>query len=264
MKAYAQLMRSMRREKSDATIIYQLLIFIIFPMYPCVTLAQNLAVALWRRVLRTVHRHHLSLNFWSNVAGLHVATVDGSSEPFSAYRGWRAEAHPLNNLLARLGHGLVLALTTVQSVGMFVRLLCRLIRLRGYRPFDGFAVADFEAFQISIGMLAILFMSWSAWALNVAWAEDPETLPGPKRLHSERFWASSSQTAAKSLRWILVRGSLLGVAGLAMFYAIAAMDYYRWVSPKLPSWQMSFLTLQNTACSTIGQSSKANSSNANR
>lgn len=221
-KAYAHLMRSIQKDKSDATIIYRLLIFVIFPVYPCFILAQNLAVALWRRYRRPRAGHHLRIYFWSSLTGLHVTTVDGSSEPFSSYEGWRAEVHPLDSsLLARLGRGLVLAVTSVQTIGMFVRLLYRFIYFeRGYEAFSGMAVSDFEAYHLSIGLVAILAMSWSAWVMNVSWAEDSETLPGPKRLHSERFWRTNDRVLARAVRWVAFKGSLTGLLGLALFYAL--------------------------------------------
>lgn len=215
-------MRSLQKHRNDATILYHLIIFVVCPIYPCLILARNLAMALWRRYRRTHYRHHLRVHFWSNLIGLQVIAADESSESFSAYVGWRAEVHAMDNLPARAGRALVLTLTTVQSLGMFVRVLCRLVVYRGGwfdHAFQGIAVADFEAFHLSMGMMAILFMSWSAWALNVTWREDPETLPGPKRLHSERFWTSDDRALAKTFQWILVKGSMLGLLALTVFYA---------------------------------------------
>jgi len=113
----------------------------------------------------------------SRIAGLEVTRYGGQSVHSEALDtrhlrdyNWSRERRPPG---LRIVQAVFLSLATVQCLSVLIRTSSRsLLRDPWDSWLDVLLAADFEAFFMSIGALAICIKSWLAFVLNVQWTTD--------------------------------------------------------------------------------------------
>ena len=153
---------------------YRVAIFVIFPLYPAISLLIQAfrAIKAWRSGGRVDYVFQLS-----RIAGLEVTRHGGQSIHSEALDtrhlrdyNWSRERRPFG---LRIVQAVFILLATMSCLGALIRTSSRsLLRERWDSWLDVLLAADFETFFMSIGALAICIKSWLAFGLNVQWTTD--------------------------------------------------------------------------------------------
>ena len=157
-----------------------MLIFVLYPPLTVLALVVRLSKTVWER------KQHYSCSYKayvvSSITGLHIEISETESVILQAHHLWQAKSVERDKKkILRVGRAIALAFVSLQCIGTLARTASRLGGdITPWLWYSRFFATDFECFWLSVGMIPVLLMSWTAWYINVSWIKEDQVLPAPR------------------------------------------------------------------------------------